>query len=364
MFFTGKRIVLFSILFMLILSVRVFSAFPGLVEAYYSNGIYPQIGSFLRGITGKLPFSIGDIVYGGVIIWLLVKVINFLWNYRNEKKNIRSRLPVYSWNVFMACCIVYLWFNVFWGLNYNRLPMMERFSHPVFMPGKQELVDLMDFLHEKMKEEYDVAVSERKKLEDSRYVCEQAAKAYEILSEKEPESCYSPVSIKTSLFSHIGNYLGYTGYYNPFTGEAQINGTIPEFSRPFVACHEIAHQLGWAKENEANFTGFKAAIASDLASFRYAAYFEMYFYSRRILYRIDSLLVKDMDGRLHPGVKEDYNRLVHFHQSFQNPVETVIDKLYARYLKANNQPSGKEAYAEGVLLLLSWKKENELGIGN
>ena len=78
---------------------------------------------------------------------------------------------------------------------------------------------------------------------------------------------YRTAAIKTSLWGWLGNYLGFYGYYNPFTGEGQVNTTIPKFLQPYITCHEIAHQLGYAKENEANFVGYLAAASSKDASF-------------------------------------------------------------------------------------------------
>src|SRR6185369_4384473 len=62
----------------------------------------------------------------------------------------------------------------------------------------------------------------------------------------EARQCYGPAadqyaflgyhngSIKPSIFSYAGDYLGFTGYYNPFTGEAQVNTTVPVFVQPFT----------------------------------------------------------------------------------------------------------------------------------
>jgi glucose-6-phosphate dehydrogenase assembly protein OpcA len=90
------------------------------------------------------------------------------------------------------------------------------------------------------------------------------------------------------LYSYAGNILGFEGYYNPFSGEGQVNTTVPVFEQPFVACHEIGHQVGYAKENEANFAGFLACRLHTSPVFRYSVYFDMYNYSINELYRNDS----------------------------------------------------------------------------
>ena len=49
--------------------------------------------------------------------------------------------------------------------------------------------------------------------------------------------------------------MGFSGYLNPFTNEAQVDILIPKYQLPTTASHEVAHQLGYAAENEANFIG-------------------------------------------------------------------------------------------------------------
>jgi hypothetical protein len=78
------------------------------------------------------------------------------------------------------------------------------------------------------------------------------------------------------LWGWLGNYVGFTGYYNPFTGEAQVNTTVPKFLQPFTASHEVAHQLGYAKEMEANFVGYLAASHSTDTLFRYSVYLDLF----------------------------------------------------------------------------------------
>jgi len=54
------------------------------------------------------------------------------------------------------------------------------------------------------------------------------------------------------------SYLGIGGVYFPFTGEANVNISMPHTSIPFTACHEMAHQIGFAREDEANFIAYIA----------------------------------------------------------------------------------------------------------
>ena len=184
-----------------------------------------------------------------------------------------------------------------------------------------------------------------------------AIHSYELLGKKNIVFAYKTPSVKPSLFSYMGNYLGYTGYYNPFSGEAHVNTTVPLFIQPFTTCHEIGHQLGYAKENEANFAGYLSAKNSTDPNFLYSVYFELYSYGRPYLYYQDSLLLKKLDSCLRPGIKHDFRELREFYLSHVNPAEKVIDRLYNQYLKANEQPSGRITYSEVIIWLVAYYRK-------
>ena len=66
------------ILVVLTILIKIFSLFPEAVERYYSDGIYQVISKTQRLLLGWIPFSIGDILYFVVGLYLLVKSINFI----------------------------------------------------------------------------------------------------------------------------------------------------------------------------------------------------------------------------------------------------------------------------------------------
>jgi hypothetical protein len=136
-----------------------------------------------------------------------------------------------------------------------------------------------------------------------------------------------------------------------------VNTTVPLFVQPFTTCHEIGHQLGYAKENEANFAGYLSAKSSKDAMFRYSVYFDLYSYARYYLYAQDSVIAKQLDAQLPPGFKADHRELRQFIKKYRNPIEVIIDHLYGQYLKANEQPGGKLSYNEVVAWLVAYYKK-------
>ena len=97
--------------------------------------------------------------------------------------------------------------------------------------------------------------------------------------------------------------MGFTGYYNPFTGEAQVNTTVPKFLLPYITLHEIGHQLGYAKEDEANFSGYLAAVDSHDTLFQYSTYLDLFVYANREVFYFDSTASKLAAAQLVPEVK-------------------------------------------------------------
>ena len=213
-----------------------------------------------------------------------------------------------------------------------------------------ELQAVLNITIEKLNVLADSAQKERNLFNKKRFLFKRGKEAYGQVASQYSFLSYSISSVKPSIFSYLGNYLGYTGYYNPFTGEAQVNTTVPLFVQPFTCTHEIGHQLGYAKEMEANFVGYLAASHSNDIAVRYSVYFDLYVYAIRNLYVRDSTMAKSYAARLPQITKQDVRELRAFFKKYENPFEPVIRKLYGQYLKANEQPQGILSYDE----VLGW----------
>ncbi|MFT3827582.1 MAG: DUF3810 domain-containing protein [Chitinophagaceae bacterium] len=352
----NKRIA-WILLIVLAVIIKVFSLFPEAVERYYANGIYPVLAGAQRILLGWLPFSVGDIFYAVVIIYLLYKLVQMI------RKLIRRQTDKQYWlsalrRFAFVILLVYVCFNGLWGLNYNRQGIAQQLGLKVDKYTKDDLEVVIKQILVRLNELDTAARENRPQLASKKYLFSGAGEAYRQLATEEKDLAYNFRSVKPSLFSYLGNYLGYTGYYNPFSGEAQVNTTVPLFIQPFTTCHEIGHQLGYAKENEANFAGYLSAKSSTDPAFRYSVYFDLYAYSRFYLFIQDSTLAKQFDKSLPEVVKADFREMKEFSKRYRNPIEAVIDKLYGQYLKANEQPSGKLAYNEVIAWLVAYYKKN------
>ena len=348
---------LFLTLVLITILIKIFALNEGWVEQYYTYGFYPFISRALRFLFGWLPFSFGDILYISAVFYLVFKTWKFLriLHKRQMKQYLRWVLLK---KLLHLALFVYLVFNIFWGLNYNRQGISSQLHLDIQTYTVADLDTLTSVLQQRLNTYAPfVDTSNRLILNNQTILSKEAIKAYTKAKSTLPFLSYHLPSIKTSMFSSIGHYFGFSGYYNPFSGEAQVNTTIPFFLKPFVTTHEIGHQLGYAKENEANFIAFFACRSSSHPEFKYSLYFEMYQYAIREFYRRDSVKARLYREQLHPQVKRDMREFIAYLTRSANAIEPWVTSFYDEYLKLNNQPKGKMTYNEVVAWLIAYQKK-------
>lgn len=350
-----KNAVALSLIPQLIL-VKWLASKPEWIEYYYSNGIYPFISKTLRTLFGWLPFSVGDILYALLIISALRYLIL-------NRKNIRRNLKGFFRDNVMVLSVAYFTFHILWGLNYYRQPVsaMLNLDTPY---SSMELESLTKELIKKTNQIHFQITSDTAQIVDIPYSRDQIFKltkgGYQNLEKIYPNWSYEKPSLKKSLFSTALTYMGYGGYLNPFTNEAQVNGQLPKFRYPFVSSHEIGHQIGYSAENETNFIGYLAAANHEDIYFRYSAYTYMLGYCLNEIQRNDEAVFTELYAQLNPGVLKNYQEVSDFWAAHENPLEPVFKSIFNSFLKANNQADGIQSYSKVVALLVNYHKKYPL----
>ena len=178
------------------------------------------------------------------------------------------------------------------------------------------------------------------------------------MAAKYPFFKYKTQSIKSSLFSIPLSYMGFSGYLNPFTNEAQFNSKVPKYGLPMTICHEMAHQIGYANESECNFVGFLAAEKNNDLYFKFAANTLAIKYSLRAIQIFDEQKSKQFYEKINFGIKQNFAEDEAFRLQYKSFIETGFLTFYDYFLKLNQQKDGLESYSRFLDLLINYKKSN------
>jgi len=326
------------------------------IEKKYATGFFPVLASILRFLFGWIPFSLGDIIYFIVTVSVLWQIGKFIVRLFHKTDTWKKKLsPLFTAGLILL--FVYVYFYLFWGLNYYRKGIEYQLGLQNGKFEKQQLIDLNHLLLLRVNTTKESCLQHMDTVMSRNRMFQSSVDGYRELEKKFSFIHYSNASMKPSMFGKIGNYVGFQGYYNPFTGEAQVNVGIPNFLQPFVTCHEMAHQIGYASESEANLVGFLAATHSNDTLLQYSAYLEMFLYSWNNLRAVDSSLAKEMGKQLHAGVRRDLKTYADFVKTHRSYMRDFTDAMYDFYLKRNSQRKGIESYGEVTGWMIVYRKK-------
>ncbi|APG64562.1 hypothetical protein LPB136_03910 [Tenacibaculum todarodis] len=350
-----KHIILTLLLPLQIGLVQVLSQYPAFIERYYSNGLYPYISKFLRVLFGWIPFSVGDVI-GLILFFCLLRGVYKL--IKNRFKHLLT--SVLQFTAFLS--ILYCCFYLFWGLNYFRIPLAKNLGFEQSKYTSEQLKEVTKHIILKLNEAHlNITNNDSLKVVNpyqQKEIYTLARNGYTNLEGDFPQLKYQYSSVKNSLVSKFQSYNGTAGYLNPITGEAQVNRLLPKTSYPTTTCHEMAHQIGYSAENEANFVGFLASIYNKDKYFQYSGYRMAFGYCISEVRKQDKALFKELWLTVNKGISKDFNASYQFWQQYKNPIEPLMKKGYNSYLKANKQTNGIASYSYVVDLLISYFEKN------
>jgi hypothetical protein len=351
-----KKYILPLLLVVQIIIVNLLSLFPQFVEDYYSNGLYRYIAAASRTIFGLVGFSLGDIIYGIVIILL----IRWLWKKRKTwrrqwKDNLLQFAGFFS--------VFYFLFYFLWAVNYHRIPLNEKMGiNKEYKPEElisftKRLITKANAAHLKVTGNDSLKVMNPYSTDSIYY---KSVDGYNHLRKQYPDFAYERESVKSSLISVPLSYMGFGGYLNPFTNEAQVNSELPKYNLPTTACHEMAHQIGYASESEANFIGYMASIHNDDLYFQYSGYTFALKYCLRNIAKLNEKEAEKLLPLINKGIRKNFKESEAFNKKYESFIETFFEFFYDNYLKLNHQEDGLETYSKFVGLLVNYYKDKEL----
>ncbi len=334
---------------------------PVWVETVYIRAIFPILAYPLRTVTGWLPFSLTE---AAVAIAALSAVIGLVILVRpGRAKTLRPKFArTFSRLAVLLLCGLYL-FMLFHGINYFRQPVAVSFDLPVEKRSTVELEQLGGWLIQQAVtsrsdcQEDDTGVF---KLQRSlSQTLSDSAEGYRNARTLYPQFTGTVAKPKAVLLSHYWSYTGITGMYMPLWIEANINVDQPDYLIPSTINHELAHTIGFAREDEAGFIGFLAGVHHPAPDYRYSSFVDALIRVLNSLAATDPERYAQFTQQVPDAIWRDIAAANLYWQQFQGPVEKASTKVNNAFLKANLQADGVHSYGRMVDLLLAWYQENQ-----
>lgn len=339
-----------------IVLIQIIKSYPEFIETYYSNWMYQKISLANRFILGYFPFSIGDYLYGILILFVL------FWLYK-KRNTWRLLWKNHLLSVVNFLSVVYFAFHVLWGFNYYRVPLSDKlkinteYNEDELLLFTNKMIALTNETHYLITKNKNEKVAVPHTTTEIFTLCNNG---FTNLSVKFPEFRYENPSVKASLFSVPLSYMGFGGYLNPFTNEAQINTAMPSHVFGMTASHEMAHQIGFASESECNFIGYLAAVSNDDLYIKYSAQSFALRYCLSLLKAKKSTHYKTLKLQVNTGILKNFKQSDLFWKAHESFIETGFKVFYDNFLKANQQQDGLEGYGKFLNLLIGFERvEND-----
>lgn len=322
---------------------------------WWTEGPLPFFIKPFRQLSGLLPFSLGE--------WLIITtVLFFLWLIPSRiYGKLRKQKPLCQKKELAILLSLVLWLGAglcwLWNPLYYVPTLAERANLDLSPYPVEDLILLTHYFAQGA-QEYAPQVSRDDTGQfnvPSEEYFQEALLLYEKTEETFPFLAMENVPAKSLRLSQIQSYFGFTGVYNPFTGEANINTHTPAVLHPVTIAHEMAHQRLIAPETEANFLAIVACLDSDSTTFRYSGYLFGLMQLSNALYPVAPEIWQEIvDLYFTPEISTDWQSNYNYWQSFQSPVEEVAKEAYDGFLKGNQQELGIRSYGACVDLLVSY----------
>lgn len=289
-------------------------------------------------------FSVGDVLYI-LLGFYLIYLVKRLFSKETKVQSLQRLL------ILVNC--LYFTYQIFWGQLYFQKPIYSQreLSEPSVIQLKQladEYLEKCLVLRTKVNEDkrgvFKIASLDSIQIE----ILEQQQRLPQFLPTKTPTHI---LLFKPSLFGSLMSYSGILGYYNPFTAEAQYNANLPNTTIPFTLAHESAHQLGYAREQEANFVGFLLGQNSKNADLKYSTH---YFVLRNLLWSLSSHDPKFVEEKLKmysAGMRRDAEAALKFNLKHEGITDDFFQWTNDLFLKSNQQ-EGRITYSYFLHLLV------------
>ena len=311
-------------------------------------------------ISGILPFSVAEAI---IILVPTIVIAMVIYICKHRCKTWKTTL-VSLVNIISVLAIIFSSFVLNFGVGYKGYSLDKKLELDKQAVSADELYDTAEYLIVKAKEQIPYVKFSDERISEMPYGIDEMNKkllsAYEKFCADFTFMKTFDSRVKPVVLSELLSYTHITGIYTFFTGEANININFPDYITPFTAAHELAHQRGIAREDEANMIAFLVCTYSDDPYIRYSGYMNMYEHIVSALKKADRGLYNTSLTHLNSKMLGELQAYSKFFKKYQKSVAaTVSDKVNDTYLKAQGT-EGSVRYGMVVDLTVAYFKSQNI----
>ncbi|MCM1991629.1 DUF3810 domain-containing protein [Oceanirhabdus seepicola] len=345
-------------LFPIALILKYISALdPQLTEEIYSIKINKATIEILSKITNIIPFSLYEVFILVIVLgatgYIVYTVINMM-----KKRKYRFKLLLrFILNAGAVFSVLYFLFIVLWGLNYNRISFGEAIGIEKREYTQSELVKLHEHtVYELNRLRKEVEVDEKNVMTVSggyKDIFKRAELGYKLASQNYPTLDGDYGSPKYFISDFV-RYIQLGGIYWPYTGQPAVDTKMPYTVMPFVTIHEMAHQRGYAQEDEANFIAYVLCTKHPDLDFQYSSNIFAIRFTTSALRKENPELLKKLNEKLSDDVKRDLKNYTDYWNKYDVGLEKINDWVNDLHLKSNGVKDGTKSYSRVLDWIISY----------
>ena len=319
-----------------------------MVYPYFARMVQSTLSSWTSSVDVVLWQLLALLAIAALLVGIVMMII-WKWN----------PIQFIGWVLAAASLVFFLHTGVY-GLNYYAGPMAEDIRLEVTEYNAAQLEEAAAYYRDHantLSGQIRRTAEGKPDFPDFDTLAQQAGNGFHNLTYQRGYSIFAGdlTPVKKLAWADFMTSTGTTGMHMPITGEAAVNPKIPAVAMPFTMCHEMAHRMSIAQEQDANFAAFMACDANESVEFRYSGYFMAYVYCYNALAQADAAAAARVrsgaDARLLQDIM-DYNR--YFSEKEDKEASKTVDKLNDAYINASGNDRGIESYGDVVQLLVSW----------
>ena len=320
-----------------------------------TNCVTEPLKRGIAGLTYRMDFSVAELLYVTAIavgVLLLPCAVRAL---------VRSRCrwqTLYGMVLSAACTVlsIYVGLTLLWGVNYYTDTFQDKSGIYARQASVEELEELTRIMAQGVIDTYDEVKRDKNGLfaESREDIFAAAPTIYAHVYDQFPFLKQTDQVPKALVFSEPFSMMDFTGFFFPFTGEANLNVHCPAMYLGSTIVHELAHLRGIASEQECNFLAVVASTASDEPAYRYAGWLLGFVYTANALYRADVEAWKAIRVTLPEEVNADLRYHSDYWAAYEGPINEAASNAYDSFLKGYGDEDGIQSYGTVVDMLITY----------